>query len=41
MASGVIPLAIGFAAAAVGLGTTMWLLLLSPVMLLVLVPRER
>ena len=35
-----VPLVIGFVAAAVGLAATMWILLLAPVVLLLLVPRD-
>jgi FSR family fosmidomycin resistance protein-like MFS transporter len=38
---GLIPLAIGLLAGLVGLGPTMWLLLLAPLALLVGLPRDR
>jgi FSR family fosmidomycin resistance protein-like MFS transporter len=40
LAGAAVPLALGLAAGAVGLGTTMWALLLAPVALLALVPRR-
>ena len=41
IAGAAVPLALGVAAGAVGLGSAMWALLLAPVALLVLVPRRR
>ncbi|HEY8316166.1 MAG TPA: MFS transporter [Gaiellaceae bacterium] len=41
LAGAVVPLVLGVVASAVGLAATMWLLLLAPVALLVLLPRER
>jgi len=40
MVGACVPLVLGFVAGAVGLGPTMWILLLAPLALLVLTPRR-
>jgi FSR family fosmidomycin resistance protein-like MFS transporter len=40
IAAASVPLVLGFVASSVGLGVTMWILLLAPVALLALVPRR-